>query len=53
MKARSLRYHVQSARIYQNHYKPSYNIIRMLKTVLAVLIHGSSAAASVSHKRHK
>lgn len=53
MKPRSIRYHVQSAKIYRNHYKPSYNIIRLLKTVLTVFIHGSAAAGSVAHPRHK
>ncbi|MBK6826822.1 MAG: hypothetical protein KAX45_06535 [Chitinophagaceae bacterium] len=53
MKTRSIRYHVQSAKIYKNHYQPSYNIFRLLKSVLAVLLHGSSAAASASHQRHK
>jgi hypothetical protein len=53
MKNKKLTYHYQSAKIYRHHYKPSYNILRLLKTVLAVFIHGSSAATTVSHHRHK
>ncbi len=53
MKTRSIRYHVQSAKIYKQHYQPSYNIFRLLKSVLAVLLHGSSAAASATQHRHK
>ncbi|MFN8290106.1 MAG: hypothetical protein U0U70_07615 [Chitinophagaceae bacterium] len=49
MKNTRLRYHYQSAKIYQRHYKPSYNILRLLKSVLAVFIHGSSAAGA-SHR---
>lgn len=53
MKTRSMRYHVQSAKIYRQHYKPSYNIIRLLKTVVTVFIHGSAAPASAAMHRHK
>ena len=53
MKSRRLKYHTQAAKIYRNHYRPSYNIFQLLKSILAVLIHGSSAAASSSAHRHK
>ncbi len=53
MKSTKMRYHTQAAKIYRNHYKPSYNIIRLLKSVLAVFIHGSAAASSAVHHRHK
>lgn len=53
MKPRSIRYHVQSARIYRHHYKPSYNILRLLRSVVSVLLHGSATAGSVVQSRHK
>ncbi len=53
MKNRKLTYHHQAAKIYQHQYKPSYNIFRILKSFLAVFVHGSSAATTVSHHRHK
>ena len=53
MKTKKMRYHVESAKIYRQHYQPSYNILRMLKSLLAVLIHGSSAAVSSAYHRHK
>lgn len=53
MKPRRMRYHVESAKIYRRHYRPSYNVIRLLKSVIAVLLHGSSAAVSSAHPRHK
>jgi methylmalonyl-CoA mutase N-terminal domain/subunit len=52
MKSKKMRYHVQAAKIYRHHYRPSFNILRLLKSVLAVIMHGSSAAAAVPH-RHK
>lgn len=35
----------EEAKIYHNYYKPSLNIIFLLKSVLAVFISGSSPAA--------
>jgi hypothetical protein len=35
----------EEAKIYHNHYKPSFNILRIFKTVLGVFISGSSPAA--------
>jgi hypothetical protein len=35
----------EEARIYQNNYKPSLNIFRLLRSVLGVLITGQSHAA--------
>lgn len=52
MKSRRLKYHTQAAKIYRHQYKPSYNIFHLLKSILAVLVHGSTAAAS-SPYRHK
>ncbi|MFZ9388009.1 MAG: hypothetical protein ACO25B_09020 [Chitinophagaceae bacterium] len=52
MKSKRLKYHYQSAQIYRRHYQASFNLIHLLKSILAVLIHGSSAAGTSAH-RHK
>jgi hypothetical protein len=52
MKNRHIVHAHEQAKIYHNYYKPSLNIIRLLKSVLSVVISGSSAAAS-SHARRK
>ena len=36
----------EAAKIYHHYYKPSFNIFRLLKSVLSVFIHGSAAASS-------
>ncbi|MEO7984358.1 MAG: hypothetical protein ABI688_09770 [Bacteroidota bacterium] len=51
MKKRTLTHHYESAKIYRHYYKPSLNLIRLLKSVLSVVISGSSAAASTYHSR--
>ena len=35
----------ESARIYRNHYKPSFNLFKLLFSFLGVLISGQSPAA--------
>ena len=35
----------EEAKIYHDYYKPSFNFIRLFKSVLAVFISGSSPAA--------
>lgn len=45
MKNRHLIHHHEAAKIYSNYYKPSFNLWRLLKSVLSVLISGSSPAA--------
>jgi hypothetical protein len=35
----------EEAKIYHNYYKPSFNIFRLLKSVLAVFISGQSPVA--------
>ncbi|MBL7722939.1 MAG: hypothetical protein JNK27_02270 [Chitinophagaceae bacterium] len=52
MKNRHLVHHHESAKIYRHYYKPSLNVIRLLKAVLAVFISGSSAAAANHYRRH-
>jgi hypothetical protein len=42
----------EEARIYHDYYKPSFNILLLLKSVLSVFISGSSpAAGTVRRKR--
>lgn len=45
MKNRHLTHHHEAAKIYSHYYKPSFNLLRLLKSVLSVLISGSSPAA--------
>ncbi len=42
----------ESARIYKNHYKPSLNILLLVKSVLSVLISGNSPV-EYNNKRRK
>ncbi|HMU45062.1 MAG TPA: hypothetical protein PKC72_01780 [Chitinophagaceae bacterium] len=51
MKNRNLVHLHESARIYRHYYKPSFNIFRLLKSVLSVFISGSSPAAGVYQRR--
>jgi len=51
MRRRTLVHHHESARIYQQYYKPSLNIFRLLKSVLSVIITGTSAAAGTYRSR--
>ena len=41
----------EEAKIYHNYYKPSFNILRLLKSVLSVFISGSSPAAGTVRRR--
>ncbi len=51
MKNRNLVHAHESARIYQNHYKPSLNLFRLLKSVLMVFVSGSSAASTSYYRK--
>jgi hypothetical protein len=42
----------ESARIYRHYYKSSFNILRLLKSVLSIMISGSSPVAT-PHRRRK
>lgn len=35
----------EEAKIYQQYYRPSFNLLRLLKSILCVFISGSSPAA--------
>ena len=51
MKNKNLVHYHESARIYRNYYKPSFNIIRLLKSVLAVFISGAHPATSDNYRK--
>lgn len=46
-------YDVQSARIHKNIYRPSSNIIRFVKSLLAVVMLGNSPISTPSPVRRK
>lgn len=45
MKNKSIVHTHEEAKIYRNNYEPSLNIFRFLRSVLTVLLSGSSSAA--------
>jgi len=45
MKNRNIIHSHEEAKIYRSYYKPSFNMFFLLKSVLAVMISGSSPAA--------
>ena len=52
MKNRNIAHAYQHAKIYRHHYKPSLNIFRLLKSVLGIIISGSSpAAGAITRKK--
>ncbi len=52
MKNRDIEYTRQAARIYRNAYKPSYNVFSFLKSIIGVVMYGSSTVSYVpSSKR--
>lgn len=51
MKKNSLTHHHEAAKIYRHYYKPSFNFIRLLKSVLSVLISGSSPVANTHYRK--
>jgi len=44
-KQRLTHYH-EEVRIYRDHYKPSFNMFRFAKSILGVLMYGSSSVAN-------
>ena len=42
MKNRNIEYQKQAAKIYSQSYKPSYNVLRFMKSILGALFYGSS-----------
>jgi hypothetical protein len=54
MKNKSIIHTHEEAKIYQHYYKPSLNIFRFFKSVLGVIISGSSPAAhGYDHNRKR
>ena len=51
MKNRDIEYAKQAARIYSDSYKPSYNLWRFMKSILGVVIHGSSTVSYIPAKK--
>ncbi|MGH2552087.1 MAG: hypothetical protein ACRDEB_00130 [Chitinophagaceae bacterium] len=51
MKNKHLVHSHQSAKIYRHYYKSSFNILRLLRSVLSVLISGSAHVATPHHRR--
>lgn len=52
MKNRRIVHAYEHAKIYHNHYKPSLNIFRLLKSILGIIIAGGSPVAG-HHLRRK
>jgi hypothetical protein len=50
MKNRNISHSHEQAKIYHSYYKPSLNPLRLLKSILAVFISGSPAAASTRRR---
>lgn len=53
MKNRVIVHGHEEARIYKKHYKPSLNLLRLLRSVLGVFITGQGLAAHKYHYRRK
>lgn len=51
MKNRHKVHAYESAKIYRHYYKSSFNIFRLLKSVLSVFITGSSPVANTHYRR--
>lgn len=51
MKNKNITYVKQSARIYSQSYKPSYNPWRFVKSILGVVLYGSSTVSFDSRNR--
>jgi hypothetical protein len=52
MKNKHISHAHEEAKIYYNYYRPSFNVIRLLKSILCVFISGSSPAAGHISRRH-
>ncbi len=51
MKNRDIEYAKQAAKIYSDSYKPSYNVWRFMKSILGVVIYGSSTVSYLPAKK--
>ena len=53
MKNRVIVHGHEEAQIYKHNYKPSFSILRLLRSVLGVIVTGQSLAAHKYHYRRK
>ena len=51
MKNKNIVHAREEAKIYRQYYKPSFNFLRLMKSVLCVFISGSSPAAGTYARR--
>jgi hypothetical protein len=51
MKNRNLIHAHEEAKIYQQHYRPTLNVFRLLKSVISVVVSGNSPAAHNNYTR--
>jgi len=51
MKNRNIVHAHEQAKIYHSYYKPSLNVLRLVKSVLSVFISGSAPAATTFRRR--
>lgn len=51
MKNRDIEYAKQAAKIYSGSYKPSYNVWRFMKSILGVMMYGSSTVTYIPSKK--
>ncbi|HEX8313631.1 MAG TPA: hypothetical protein VF609_01480 [Flavisolibacter sp.] len=42
MKNRNIEYQKQAAKIYSDAYKPSYNVLRFMRSILGAVLYGST-----------
>jgi hypothetical protein len=53
MKNRVISHVHEQARIYRHHYKPSLNVLRLIRSVLSVFISGQSLVANKYNHHRK
>jgi hypothetical protein len=51
MKSKHIVHAREKARIYRHHYRPSLNVFRVFRSILVVMISGSSFAATSVNRR--
>ncbi|HPG10807.1 MAG TPA: hypothetical protein PLU37_04695 [Chitinophagaceae bacterium] len=51
MKNKEMSHLNESAKIYRNYYKPSFNFLRLIKSILSVIFSGSSPSAGTYYRR--
>jgi hypothetical protein len=51
MKNKDIVYAKQAAKIYSDSYKPSYNVFRFMKSIIGVVMYGSSTVSYIPAKK--